>query len=289
MQFLIHFDAFTELPTAPPRAVSPRLISWRWIIVSIFAHVLMLLLLLQFTNLPNVQEKQDIQLRPVITAQLLMPKLITKAAPETVPKKVSPKVKPKSITAKPEPSKPVPAPETLPTVESPPALPQSQPPSAPKPTASEQSIALPQQAFSFTQATPDILSPSHSRLLSATTNRQEVQAFFNSYNSDEAQIDAQQESDNFATAQISPELFAGVPELSPAEQDAKVIYEAKIDVDCSSDVNKLLATISAFTLHAVVCQSNANIDTFIQQRLTGKDSQERLQGLKPIQQRKQSN
>ena len=201
---------------------------------------------------------------------------------------------PENIIAKPEPSKPMTAPETLTTVKSPPALPKSQPQSAPKKTAPkktppEQSIALPQQAFSFTQAKPDILTPKHSRLLSTTTKRAEVQAFFNSYNIGETQADALQEAESFATAQISPELFAGVPELTPAEQDAKVIYEAKIDVDCSSDVNKVLATISQFTLHAVVCQSNSNIDTFIQQRLAGKDSQERLQGLKPRQQRKQSN
>ena len=112
-----------------------------------------------------------------------------------------------------------------------------------------------------------------------------MQAFFNTFNSAETQEDAQQEASNFATAQISPELFAGAPALTPAQQYAKEIYDAKIDVDCSSGVNKVLATISQFTLHAVVCQDKGNIDVFIQQRLAGKDSRERLQGL----QRKQQN
>lgn len=278
MQFLIHFDAFTELPSAPPRTKSPRQIPWRWIILSIFAHILILLLLLQFNNQLNAQDKLDIQLRPVISAQLLMPELQIKAepeaapetAPEPVPEKIAPKTMPKQIAEKPEPSTPVLAPETLPSVKSSPAIPES-------------------QTFSFNQAKPDILAPTRSRLLSTTTTRAEVQAFFNSYNSGETQVDALQEANNFATAQISPELFAGVPELSPAEQDAKQIYEAKIDVDCSSDINKVLATISQFTLHAVVCQSNGDIDKFIQQRLAGKDSKARMQGLKPVQQRKQNN
>lgn len=293
MQFLIHFDAFTELPPVPPRTKSPRQIPWRWIIVSIFAHMLILLLLLQFNNQPNGQNKLDIQLRPVISAQLLMPELQIKAEPkaalETSPEKIAPNTIPKQIAEKPEPSTPVLAPETLPSVKSPPALPKAQPPLAPKETLPEQSIALPQQTFSFSQAKPDILAASRSRLLSTTTTRAEVQAFFNTYNGGETQVDALQEADSFATAQISPELFAGAPELSPAEQDAKQIYEAKIDVDCSSDINKVLATISAFTLHAVVCQSNGDIDTFIQQRLAGKDSKARMQGLKPVQQRKQNN
>ena len=115
--------------------------------------------------------------------------------------------------------------------------------------------------------------------------RSEVQEFFNTFNADAAQQNAQQAAQQFATDQISPELFPGAPVLTAAEQDAKQLFKAKIDVDCASDLNQILATISQFTIHAVVCQNKGNIDDFIQQRLAKKDSQERLQGLKPRAQR----
>ncbi|HAQ48830.1 MAG TPA: hypothetical protein DCR37_07270 [Glaciecola sp.] len=280
MQFLIYHDSFIEL-TPPIRPLQPpRLIPWGWIIVSICGHILMVLLLVQFATSPEVSKSLNTasKQRPIIAAELMAytrvpPTIKTPVVNTMVTTPVTPPVMPTNL----QPIKPTESPNIEPRrAKSLPAETMKVP---------EKNIALPQHSFSFTKSKPAILTPSQSQLLSNTTTRAEVQAFFNTFNSAETQEDAQQEASNFATAQISPELFAGAPALTPAQQYAKEIYDAKIDVDCSSGVNKVLATISQFTLHAVVCQDKGNIDVFIQQRLAGKDSRERLQGL----QRKQQN
>lgn len=293
MQFLIHFDSITELPSALPRTKSPRQIPWRWLMASICGHGLILLLLVKFATspeLPPTQNKQ-VQQSPIMAAQLLtrtpvIPAIISPpvqaiVAPpikttvaKTVTKTASPDIEPRKVISLPA--------ESMPALASPPVTKLLQK----QEVVPANTIELPQHSFSFSKSKPAILSSAKSRLLSNTTTRAEVQAFFNTLNNTETQVDAQQEAGNFATAQISPELFAGAPVLTPAQQDAKQIFDAKIDVDCSSDVNKVLATISQFTLHAVVCQDKGDIDAFIQQRLAGKDSQERLQGLKPRKQRR---
>lgn len=279
MLFLINHDSFPEeSPTLRPLQ-PPRLIPWGWIMASICGHILMVLLV-QFSSSPEISSPLNKQpsLSPIINSKLMAytrvpPKIKTQVVNTIVTTPATPPVKPtnlqpikpiESLNIEPRPEKSLPA-ETM--------------------QVPEKNIALPQHSFSFTKSKPAILTPSQSQLLSNTTTRTEVQAFFNTFNSAETQEDAKQAASNFATAQISPELFAGAPALTPAQQYAKEIYDAKIDVDCSSGVNKVLATISQFTLHAVVCQDKGNIDVFIQQRLAGKDSRERLQGLK----RKQHN
>ena len=271
MQLLIHNDSFTELSPIRQPVQSPKLIPWGWLMASMSGHSLLLLLLVKFATSPESitgLNKQP-ELSPIIAAQLVTPaRIIPKSSEQTRKPIVESRNVEPIFQAIP------PIQTTLAT----PAIPATQ---APPPT---KTIETPQQPFSFSETTPSILSPSQSRLLSNTTNRDEIQAFFNTYNTSETQTDALHEAANFARAQISPELFAGAPALSPAEQDAKQILDAKIDVDCASDVNKALAIISQFTLHAVVCQDKGNIDVFIQQRLAGKDSRERLQGLKRKQQ-----
>jgi|SaaInl59LU_5_DNA_1037362.scaffolds.fasta_scaffold05193_2 hypothetical protein len=282
MQFLINSDSFTELTTPLRPFQSPRLIPWGWIMLSIGAHVLVLLILIKFATTPEISKSLNTasKQRPIIAAKLLthariIPKINTLAVSPTItPRKAE------ALPVEPIPADTAPA-DTVQTASPPPQVASLVPQQDTQDIVSE----VP-HTFSFAEAEPVIFSSSQSRLLSNTTTRAEVQAFFNTFNSAETQEDAQQGANHFAAAQISPELFAGAPVLTPAQQDAKKIYDAKIDVDCSSGVNKVLATISQFTLHAVVCQNKGNIDAFIQHRLAGKDSKERLQGLKPRKQRR---
>ena len=279
MLFFVNHDSFPEeFPTLRPLQ-PPRLIPWGWIMASICGHILMVLLLVQFATSPEVSTSLNTasKQRPIIATQLMAytrvtPKIKTPVINTIVTTPATPPVKPTNL----QPIKPIESPniEPRPTKFLPAETMQ----------VPEKNIALPQHRFSFTNSKPAILTPSQSQLLSNTTTLTEVQAFFKKFNRAETQEDAKQAASNFATAQISPELFTGAPALTPAQQYAKEIYDAKIDVDCSSGVNKVLATISQFTLHAVVCQDKGNIDVFIQQRLAGKDSRERLQGLKRKQQ-----
>lgn len=278
MSFFIDPDAYPELPPATPRPYLTRPFMWRWILLSFVLHVLLMALLWQYNlsssmSLPAADHRiKPINKQRIINAQLIVK---TKVIPKAMPKEI-PKVATKATTidepqARDEAEKLAPKLTDLSKAE--------------EANTRDKFESDPNYTFSFNHAEPAILSATRSKVLAGKPLRSEVQEFFNTFNADAAQQNAQQAAQQFATDQISPELFPGAPVLTAAEQDAKQLFKAKIDVDCASDLNQILATISQFTIHAVVCQNKGNIDDFIQQRLAKKDSQERLQGLKPRAQR----
>lgn len=294
MSFFIDPDAYPELPPATPRPYLTRPFMWRWILLSFILHILLMALLWQYNlssslSLPAADHRiKPIDKQRIINAQLIVnPIVIPKAIPEVMPKampkemsEVIPKEMPKIATK-------------ATTIDEPQARDEAEKlapkltdvSKAEKANTRDKFESAPNYTFSFNRAEPAILSATRSKLLAGKPLRSEVQEFFNTFNADAVQQNAQQAAQQFATDQISPELFPGAPVLTAAEQDAKQLFKAKIDVDCASDLNQILATISQFTIHAVVCQNKGNIDDFIQQRLAKKDSQERLQGLKPRAQR----
>lgn len=113
------------------------------------------------------------------------------------------------------------------------------------------------------------------------TQRQAITQYFNQQTGDKLNELNQRQATAFAREQISPKLFQGNAPLSIKRQDEKLIYDAKIDVDCAKGINQVLATISMFTLNAVVCQQNGDIDPFIQKRLQKMSSQDRSKSLIP--------
>lgn len=278
MSFFIDPDAYPEFPPATPRPYLTRPFMWRWIVLSFLLHVLLMALLWQYNLSPSMslpaadQRIKPINKQQIINAQLIVnPLVIPKAMP-----KVIPKVMPKVATID-EPQARNEAEKLTPKL--------TDVSKAEEANTRDKFESDPNYTFSFNHAEPAILSATRSKLLSDKPLRSEVQEFFNTFNADAAQQNAQQAAQQFATDQISPKLFQGAPVLTAAEQDAKQLFKAKIDVDCASDLNQILATISQFTIHAIVCQNKGNIDDFIQQRLDKKDSQERLRGLKPRAQR----
>lgn len=278
MSFFIDPDAYPELPPATPRPYLTRPFMWRWILFSFVLHVLLMALLWQYNlsssmSLPAADHRiKPINKQRIINAQLIVnPIVIPKAIPKEIPKVATKATTIDEPQAKDEAEKLAPKLTDVSKAE--------------EANTRDKFESDPNYTFSFNRAEPAILSATRSKLLADKPLRSEVQEFFNTFNADAAQQNAQQAAQQFATDQISPELFPGAPVLTAAEQDAKQLFKAKIDVDCASDLNQILATISQFTIHAVVCQNKGNIDDFIQQRLAKKDSQERLQGLKPRAQR----
>ena len=278
MSFFIDPDAYPELPSATPRPYLTRPFMWRWILLSFILHILLMALLWQYNlssslSLPAADHRfKPIDKQRIINAQLIVnPMVIPKAIPKEIPKVATKATTIDEPQARDEAEKLAPKLTDVSKAE--------------EANTRDKFESAPNYTFSFNRAEPAILSATRSKLLADKPLRSEVQEFFNTFNADAAQQNAQQAAQQFATDQISPELFPGAPVLTAAEQDAKQLFKAKIDVDCASDLNQILATISQFTIHAVVCQNKGNIDDFIQQRLAKKDSQERLQGLKPRAQR----
>lgn len=290
MSFFIDPDAYPELPPATPRPYLTRPFMWRWIVLSFVLHVLLMALLWQYNlsssmSLPAADHRiKPINKQRIINAQLIVnPMVIPKAIPEVMPKampkemsEVIPKIATKATTID-EPQARDEAEKLAPKL--------TDISKAEEANTRDKFESDPNYTFSFNHAEPALLSATRSKLLADGVLRSEVQEFFNTLNTDAAQQNAQQAAQQFATDQISPELFQGAPALTAAEQDAKLLYKAKIDVDCASDLNQILAIISQFTINAVVCQDEGDIDDFIQQRLAKKDAQERLQALKPRAQR----
>ena len=264
MTMIIHHDI--SLPDAHKRYITVvrRSNMWAWIILSILLHIGLLVVLSKFSHTPQTPL---LNTPPILNATLIIP-LTPKPSPEHSP-----------------PQKPLKAPLTIESAAPLPAAINDERPilepiedaAVETPTA----IDTPDVSFKNNEPVQTEIMTSQAKIEFQQAQRQALSQYFNQRSDQQLNELSQAQANTYAKEQISPRLFQGTAPLSTPMQDAKIIYDAKIDVDCAKGINQVLATISQFTLHAVVCQQKGNIDPFIQQRLQKVSPQARSNALLP--------
>lgn len=259
MTTIIHHDI--SIPDAHKRssAVVHRKNMWAWILLSILLHSGLLIALSRFSNPPDTPRPNT---PPILNAKLIIP-----LAPKPGPSPKSPQAslqEPLKI----ESSKPLP--ENI-----------SNDTSISDVTGKDSVVDMltpidtPEVALMKDESAQTDTIKSQAKIAFQHAQRQAMTQYFNQRSGEELDTLSQAQANAYAKEQISPRLFKGTVPLSAQMQDAKLIHDAKIDVDCAKGINQVLATISAFTLQAVVCQQKGDIDPFIQKRLQKLSPQER--------------
>lgn len=265
MTMIIHRDI--SIPNTHKRAstVVRRTNMWSWIILSILLHSGLLIALSTFSNPPDTPR---LNTPPILNAKLIIP-LTPKLSP-------SPQLPEEALTEPLKIENAKPAPETI------------RNDTSISDVAEEGSVIdvltpidTPEVALMKDESAQTDAIKAQAKIAFEYEQRQAMTQYFNQRSEVELDALSQAHANVYAKEQISPQLFKGTVPLSSPIQDAKIIYDAKIDVDCAKGINQILATMSAFTLQAVVCQQKGDIDPFIQKRLQKQSPQERSNGLLP--------
>ena len=259
MTMIIHHDI--SIPDAHKRSSTmvSRTNMWAWIILSILLHSGLLIVLSTFSNPPDTPR---LTAPPILNARLIIP-LAPKPSPSPEPPREAFK----------EPLK----------IESSQLLPETiKNDTSISNVAGEDSVVdvltpidTPEVALMKDESAQTDMIKAQAKIAFQRAQRQAMAQYFNQRSGIELDALSRAQANAYAKEQISPRLFKGTVPLSAQMQDAKLIHDAKIDVDCAQGINQVLATISAFTLQAVVCQQKGDIDPFIQKRLQKLSPRER--------------